>query len=222
MSDLERKSAFTPAPVPDGIVEVHGKKHMADAKGRLTPVELIKPQVLLEDEMVRREFGWILGLSDQIGRCRGHAYSNLDAFDALLDQEYNVKKGGPKGNKIYHSYDGLMRIEIRINDVLSFGSGLQQAKAIFDELLSEMAADSTPEIRMIINNAFAVDKTGQINRANLYLLLQTESDNPRWQEGQRAIRDAQKVLGAKEYIRFYRRESIRDGWKQVAIDLAAA
>lgn len=172
--------------------------------------------------MVRREFGWALALADQIGRFKGRAYAALDQFDALLAQEYNARRGGAKGNKTYYSHDGLMRIEIRINDVLSFGSGLQQAKAIFDDLLSEMAADSAPEIRMIIINAFAVDKAGQINRANLNLLLQTESGHPRWQEGQRAIREAKKVMSAKEYIRFYRRDSVRDHWKPVAIDLANA
>ena len=217
-----RQSAFTPAPVPDGIVLVNGHKHMADAKGRLTPVEMIKAQHLLEDEMVRREFGWALALAEQIARFKGHAYAALDGFDALLAQEYGARRGGAKGNKTYYSFDGLMRIDIRINDVLSFTSGLQQAKAIFDEILQEKSADSAPEIRMIITNAFAVDKAGQINRANLYLLLQTESDDPRWQEGQRAIREAQKILGTREYIRFYKRDSIRDAWKPVTIDLAAA
>lgn len=216
-------SSFTPHEIPDGIVMVHGNKHIADAKGRLTPLEMISPQTILEDEMVRLEFGWALALADQIARFKGHAYERLDEFDALLAQEYKVpQRAGAKGNKNYYSYDGLMRIEIRINDVLSFGSGLQQAKAIFDDLLSEMAADSAPEIRMIITNAFAVDKAGQINRANLHLLLQTESQDPRWQEGQRAIRESQKVLGAKEYMRFYRRASVRDDWKLVTINLAGA
>ena len=214
------ETTFTPHPIPDGVVEVHGKKYMA--KGRLTAIEMIKTQRLLEDQMVRREFGWAMALADQIGRFKGHCYTELDAFDALSAAEHNVRKGGAKGNKTYYSYDGLMRIEIRINDHMSFSSALQNAKAIFDELLSEMAADSTPEIRTIITNAFAVDKAGQINRANLHLLLKTESKNPRWQEGQRAIRDAEIVMASKEYVRFYRRASIRDKWEPVVIDLANA
>ena len=66
------------------------------------------------------------------------------------------------------------------------------------------------------------DPLGVTAAFNLNLLLQTESGHPRWQEGQRAIREAKKVMSAKEYIRFYRRDSVRDHWKPVAIDLANA
>lgn len=44
----------TPHPVPDGRIEVNGKTYMADAKGALVPVELIKAETLLEDETVRK------------------------------------------------------------------------------------------------------------------------------------------------------------------------
>ena len=36
-------------PIPDGRTEINGRAYMADAKGALVPVELIKPQHLLED-----------------------------------------------------------------------------------------------------------------------------------------------------------------------------
>lgn len=213
-------SAFTPHPVPDGIVEVHGKKYMTNGQGHLVAVEMIKPQNLLEDEMTRREFGWAFGLADQMRRFKGHSYANVAEFDALLAQEYNIIKGGAKGNKFYTTFDGLMKIEIRIQDHIAFGPELQIAKAIFDKILTEKAADSPPEIRTIITNAFATDKAGQINRANLFLLLRTESEDPQWTEGQRAIRDAIRVVGSKSYIRFSFRDDLGSDWNTVKLDLA--
>lgn len=219
---MTNTSQFTPHPVPSAIVDVHGKGYMHDGRGRLTAVEMIKPQDKLEDEVVRKEFGFAFALAAQISRFKGHAYANLAEFDALLEQEYSAKKGGAKGNKTYTTFDGLMRIEIRIQDQIRFGSGIATAKSIFDEILTELAADTAPEIRTLITNAFATDKEGQINRANLFLLLRTESADPRWHEGQRAIRDAIKVVGSASYLRFIFREDFGAPEQTVTINLAKA
>ena len=44
--------------VDDGITVVDGKRYMADAKGNLVPVELIKGQDQLEDQTVRKIIGF--------------------------------------------------------------------------------------------------------------------------------------------------------------------
>ena len=216
------ESSFTPFPVPDGIVEANGQSYMADAKGRLTALELIKPQHRLQDELVRGEFGWAFALADQIRRFKGRAYEKLAAFDGLLAQEYNVTKGGAKGNRTYTSFDGLMKIEVRIQDQMSFGPEMQFAKALFDECLNEWASDTRAELRSIVTNAFDTEKEGQINRANLFLLLQTQSADERWSRGQQAIRDAIHIIGSKSYLRFQFRDAFDAAWQSVTIDLANA
>lgn len=215
-------SEFRPHPVPDGVVEVHGKKYMPDGRGRLTAVEMIRAQDRLEDEIVRREFGWAFALADQIRRFKGHSYTNLAEFDALLEQEYGARKGGAKGNRTYSTFDGLMKVEVRIQDRFVIGSSMAQAKSIFDDILTELAADTAPEIRTLITNAFSTDKEGQINRANLFLLLRTESDNPRWCDGQRAIRDAIRFEGTTSYLRFTFRADFGEPEQVVTINLAKA
>lgn len=222
MSNQEPQSAFAPAPVPDGIVDMSGRQYMHNAKGQLTALEMIKPQHKLQDEMVRREFGWAFALADQIRRFKGHAYENLAAFDDLLAQEYGIISRSVKGNRSWVSFDGLMRIEVKIQDRLHFGAELHMAKEIFDRVLARKAADSAPEIRTMITNAFAVDKEGQINRANLFLLLQTESEDPEWHEGQRAIRDGIHVVGSQSYLRFTFREDFGEPEQTVTINLARA
>lgn len=216
------ETSFTPFPVSDGIVEVNGQKYMADGKGRLTALELIKPQHKLQDELLRQEFGFALALVDQISRFKGHVYENLAEFDALLAQEYNVTKGGAKGNRTYTSFDGLMKIEVRIQDQMALGPEMQFAKALFDECLNEWASDTRAELRSIVTNAFDTDKEGQINRANLFLLLQTESADERWSKGQQAIRDAIHIIGSKSYLRFQHRDAFDAAWKSLTIDLANA
>lgn len=216
------ETQFTPHPMPDGIVMVDGNPYMADGTGALRAVETIPPLKKLRDECVRREFGFALALADQVSRFKGHLMTNLGNFDALVQQEFNVTVGGAKGNRTYTSFDGLWKIEVRMQDRVAYGPELQAAKALFDECLNEWAAETRPSLRSIVTNAFDTDRDGQINRTNIHTLLNTEDDDPRWQRGQDAIREAMYVIGSKEYVRFSMRPTQKDRWATVTIDLASA
>jgi hypothetical protein len=212
----------TVATTDDGTIDVGGKSYMADAKGALVPLEMVKPAHKLEDELVRKIMRYADDLSAQIARFRGHTMTDLGEFDALLAQEYGVTKGGPKGNRTYQSHDGLMKVQVQVSDFIDFGPQLQIAKRLLDECLNEWAADSRPEIRAVITRAFNTDKEGKVNRAEIFMLLRLDIEDPRWQEAMRAIRDAMRVTGSKEYVRFYRRDRVTDRWQAVTIDLARA
>lgn len=216
------QSQFTPAPIPDGIVEISGKPYMADPKGALVPLELIKAQVLIEDELVRKIMGYALALSSQIARFRGHTFTDLGGFDAILAQEYGLRKGGPKGNRTYRTHDGLFEIEIRVQDQIDFGPELHVAKTLVDECLNEWAEDARPEIRAIVTRAFNTDKEGKINRSEIFMLLRLDIADARWQEAMRAVRDAMRITGSKSYIRFWMRETFDAPRVAVTIDLSGA
>lgn len=206
----------------EGITYVNGQPCMADAQGRWTPLEMIKPADKLEDEVVRKIMRFARDLSAQLARFRGHTMVDLGEFDALLDQEYGVKKGGKKGNRTYQSFDGLEKVVVSVADFVDFGPQLQVAKTLIDECLNEWSADSRPEIRAIVTRAFNTDKEGQINRSEILMLLRMQIEDERWLKAMAAIRDAMRVTGSKEYVRFYERRRITDGWSAVTIDLAKA
>ena len=215
-------SEFQPAPMPTGVVDIHGTPHMRDGTGAFRDVASIAPLKKLMDEMVRREFGFALALSDQLRRFRQHLMRNLDAFDELVAQEYKVRIGGEKGNRTYSSYDGLWQIKVKVQDRVAYGPELQAAKALFDECLTEWAADTRAEMRSIVVNAFNTDHEGQIARGNIHALLATESEDGRWLRGQQAIRDAVYVIGAKEYVQFRFRETHKQEFDTLTINLANA
>lgn len=207
---------------PTGEVLVNGKKYMPDAKGNLVPAEAIKAEHKLEDEMVRKVAGHARDLSAQIGRFKQHTFDDIGAFEALLAQEYGATKGGAKGNKTFMSFDGLMKVVVQVSDTIDFGSQLQVAKGLIDECLVEWSADSRTEIRSIITRAFNVDKEGQINRSEIFMLLRLDIEDVRWQRAMDAIRAAMRVVGSKIYVRCYERDRQDGDWRAITIDLAKA
>lgn len=205
-----------------GMIEVAGKAYLPDAKGNLVPIEMVKAEHALEDETVRRIMAFAGDLSEQIGRFRGHTMTDLGELDALLAQEYGLSKGGRKGNRTYLTFDGLMKVQVQVADTLDFGPQLQTAKQLIDECLNEWAADSRAEIRAIITRAFNTDKEGQVNRSEIFMLLRLSIEDERWQRAMAALRDAMRVVGSREYVRFYRRAAHDGPWEAVTIDLAKA
>jgi len=208
---------------PAGVVTIDGKSYMRDAKGALMPVELIKAQHKLEDETVRMIIGHARALSAQISRFRGHTMTDLGEFDALLDQEYGGRpRPGVKGNRTYQSYDGLQKVQVQVADSIDFGPELQIAKGLIDECLTEWTDEARAEIRAVVTRAFNTDKEGRINRSDIYMLLRLDIGDERWRRAQDAIRDAMRVVGSKEYVRFYERDRPTDAWRAITIDLAKA
>lgn len=206
--------------IANGIVEREGRQYMIDDREALVPVGAIKPQHKIEDEIVRKVFGYAVDLSAQIGRFFAHTMADLDGHDALLAQEYKVTRRGTKGNRTYTSFDGLMKIQVQVAERISFGPELQQAKVLIDDCLTSWSANAQAELQAFVARAFDVDKEGQVSPSELFRLRRFESQDPRWQEAMRAIADAVRPRGTKQYVRFYRRETPKSSWESVAIDLA--
>lgn len=218
---VPRTSPPRPDYVPPNAVEHGGRMHMADTRGRLVPLESVKAVDLLMDEVVRKVVSYAEPLSEQIARYKQHSFDDVDQFVALLAQEYGAQIGGKKGNTSLTTFDGLMRVQVAVADNIIFGPELQIAKQLFDECVTEWSADSNAHIRALITKAFNTDKEGLVNRAELLSLTRVEIDDERWNRAVQAIRDAQRSIGTKRYIRVFTRPTPDAAWSPIAIDVAA-
>jgi len=204
----------------DGVEVINGREFMEDAKGALVPLANVKPEDKLQDETVRKIMGFARDLSAQIARFKGHTVADLGSFDALLEQEYGGKIGGAKGNRTYQTFDGCMKVQVQVSDLISFGPQLQVAKNLIDACIIDWSEGSRDEIRALVMRAFNTEKEGQINKSDLFMLLRLDIADDRWKRAMEAIRNSITVTGSKEYVRFYERDSPKDDWRAVTIDLA--
>jgi len=203
-------------------IAVGGKLYMRDAKGALVPQESVKAQHLLEDEMVRKVVSYAQPLAEQVARFREHTFDDVDAFVAMMEQQYAARRGGMKGNITLMSFDGTLKVQVKVADNISFGPELQIAKALLDEYLIKLASDADADLRTIVNYAFDVDSSNTINRGRLLGLLRYDIKNEQWLRAMEAIRDSIRVIGSKRYVNIYRRDRADGPWRHVAIDVASA
>lgn len=211
-----------PAPPRAGTVMVGDVPHLKDPKGRLVPLGHVRPLDLLMDEEVRKIVAYAMALSAQVARFKNHTLDDISGFKALVAQEFNTVLGGEKGNITLTSFDGLMKVSLKIADVTHFGPELQAAKAKVTECIRNWQGGADPRLVALVENAFQVDQEGQVNRSNLLYLLRLDFDDPVWLDAMEAIRQAERPSGTKEYVQIHVRPEPGAKWQHVTIDLAAA
>lgn len=176
-----------------------------NAKGHLVPRNLVKPEQALEDELVRRLHARAAEARTILAALKRDSLSDIHAFVELLNQKYGAKRGGQRGNVTLSSFDGSLRLLLKVNDFISFGPELQSAKALLDELLLEWSAGANQNIRAIVLDAFAVDKAGKVAVDRILGLRRLDIEDERWQRAMQAIGDAVRVTASREYVHFQQR-----------------
>ncbi len=200
--------------IPDG--------YRMNGDGHLVPISAIRPQQILEDELVEKIFGYARKLSAEVSRFWQHTADDVDAFQALLNQEYGVKRRGSKGNFTLTNFACTRKVQVQVQDRLRFGPELQTAKTIIDECLESWIKEgANPNLAIVVNEAFRVSKEGQISVASILGLKSYKIEDERWAEAMKAIDDSIRKDGSKRLFRIYRRESPEAPWQPVPIDLAA-
>jgi hypothetical protein len=201
---------------------VDGVAFIKDAKGHMVPKSTVKQHELLEDEMVRDIVARARAKADEIRAFKEALLGELDAFNEILDEKFKVTRRGEKGNQTFTSYDGLMRVQLATSDTITFGAGLQQAKALIDECLIEWSAKAPPQLIAIVTRAFDVGVEGKVNAKELFALKRYNFDDPRWLNAMAAIDDAVRITGSKRFTRFAFRDKPDGQWVNIAINIAVA
>lgn len=193
-----------------------------DAKGRLVPDRLVSDADKLEDETVRLIHRHGVELMARIARYRDHSFDDMGALMALLAERYGATRGGAKGNRSFTSYDGRIKVEVRIADDIALGPELQVAKALIDEYVEEVSEGVPDAVRALLEHAFEVGKAGRVDRARLHGLRRLKVDHPKWRAAMEAVADSMRVVGAREHFRISVRDSAEQPFRTLPLTLSGA
>lgn len=201
------------------ITTLNGTDYMSDEKARLIPVAAIKPVDLLRDETVTGIANKVLALNSVMKAEKEALFSLVYDFLELSANEYDTKYGGKKGNVSLPSFDGRYKVQIAMSDNVVFDERLQIAKNLIDECIGEWSAGSATEIMTLVNDAFQVDREGQVSTYRVLALRRHDFDHPKWLKAMEAISDAMQVTSTTEYIRVYERDE-HGKYQQIPLDFS--
>ena len=197
------------------------KGYWKDANGSMVPITKIKDIDKDRDATVRGLVEGAKAASAQLVAFKLVAMQAVQEFVERSLAEYDVKHGGKKGNITLVSFDGRYKIVRSMQDALVFDERLQAAKALVDECVKVWSKGSNDNIKVLVNNAFQVDKQGSVNTGRILNLRTLEIADEKWQRAMKAIGDSMKVASTKPYIRFYELDDRSGDYAAISLDVAA-
>lgn len=196
------------------------QNYLQNAQGHLVPVNTIKQERLLENDLVNEMHMAAENLKKSLIAFKSNSFEDLYAFIDILSQKYKVNRGGRRGNVSFTNYEGNKRIVISVQDFIAFGAELEIAKDLVNECIRKwLDAGVNQEIGQLVTHAFRVDN-GRINVRDVLKLKQINIKDETWTRAMSAIDDAIRVESTKSYVRFQVRKNQDAPWDTIPLDLA--
>lgn len=194
--------------------------YVKDARGRLVPQSMVKPIDQLRDQTIVSLVERAKHLQGQLAEFKARAFTDIAAFIETSNEQYGVRVGGSKGNISLITFDGRFRIVRQIAEHIQFSEQLQAAKELIDECIRTWTEGSDDKVKALINEAFQVDREGNVNTGRVLGLRRLAIDDAHWNTAMRAIVDSIRVTGSKPYIRLYERVGDSEEYTAISLDLA--
>jgi len=193
-----------------------------DAQGNLVPEANVRDIDKLRDQTVRLLFERAQHQADQLRKFKEEAMADVASFVQASMEQYGVRAGGEKGNVTLMTFDGKYKLVRQMQDYIAFGEQIKAAKALVDACVVRWSEGANANIRVLINDAFQVDKEGNISIGRVLGLRRHAIDDPDWQTAMRAISDSLQVATTRPYIRFYVRDDASGRYEALSLDMASA
>lgn len=195
--------------------------YMADAKGRLVPLALIKPVDQERDRLVRELTALAKALNAELTRTKAKIFGDVAAFADMSAEQYGVPRGGAKGNITLVTFDGQFKLQVATAETITFDERLHAAKALIDKCLTQWAQGSDPKIKLLVQDAFKTNDEGDLNVGRIMGLRRLDIKDEDWQLAMQAISESVQVVGSKQYARFYERVGGTDRYAPIPLDMVA-
>ena len=196
------------------------QKFMTDSQGRQVPEELVKDIDKLRDQTVRRIAEEAVKMKEILNTFKEKIREDIYSFVEKSAGEYGVKWGGKKGNVSLNTYDGKYRLVVAMNDNITFDERLQVARELIGKCLNKWSDGARQEIKLLVNDAFQVDKAGKISTARVLGLRRLDIQDKDWQKAMTAITESIQITGTKQYLRVYERDDNGE-YQMIPLDVAA-
>ena len=191
--------------LPDGYVML--------ANGNLAQASSVKEQDELEDAMVCDLHTVMAGLAAGVEHFRARVQEDGRAFLDVLKTKYGHKQKNTELQMTMMSLDGQLKIVFERDSRVAFGPDIAHAKKLVFEYLDTKSKGADPVLVELAHQAFTSNKDGYIPVGKVAALWRVKCNDPDWVAAMQAVKDALRPDGAREYVRFYERNTDTGDWE---------
>ncbi len=197
-------------------------KTMIDARGREIPVEYVPKYDRARDRVVRRIHREAVKTHERLAAFRESARGMILDFVRKAAEDHDMALGGEKGNITLRSFDGLLKVQLAVQDHLDFNEKLGMAQTLIGEYLQEISKGADPALVKIVHRAFYADQRGRLRTNAVLALRNLAIKHPKWRRAMEIIVESIVVASSKQYVRVYARPDTNSDFAMLSLDIASA
>lgn len=190
-----------------------------DPKGNAIPMKYVDIIDKMTDRMVMKVFKQALKASEELKKLHSMALAGSEELMNATSKKYNVTIRTAKGNKRFTDFSNTIRLDITIGDFIDFDERLNTAKALIDKCIEKWSEDADDKIKLLINNAFKVDKKGNLDKHAIMGLRNLAIKDTEWKKAMELITDSIRVIDRKAYLKFSSKDD-NGNWHGIPLDIS--
>ncbi len=191
-----------------------------DSRGRSIPPNYIDPIDRKKDATVESIVNEALKLEKNLQNLKTKWMNKIRAYQELIAKQAGVVITD-KGNITLTNFSGDKQVEFAMHDILQFDEKIQVAKALIDQCLKRWGADANPNLIIVVNQAFEVDKQGRINLQSILKLRTLNIKDEQWKSAMAIINEALRVCGTRQYLNVRVRETSTDKFRTINLNMSS-
>ena len=188
-----------------------------NADGAYVPLANIKDVDVMRDTLVNELSDHATKLSEDLAKFKSSIGGEINAFADASAEEHGVAIRGRKGGFSLMSYDGLLKIVVDNDTLITVNEKVTIAREAVFACVRRWSEGANANLAEIIRHAFETDKQGHLSLPRLLALRSYKIDDPEWDAAMDALSQGLTAYGSKTYIRFYKRFSTVEKFSQIPL-----
>lgn len=191
-----------------------------NARGKSVPISYVNPMDRKKDATVESIIKAALKMEAKQRELKAKWLKKIAEFYAALQAEAGVAVEG-KGNICLTNFSGDKQVEFSMHDIIAFDEKLGIAKQLIDGCLSKWSVDAHPNLKVVIDQAFEVDKKGNVNTSAILKLRELNIKDGDWQTAMEMIADSISVSGTRQYLNVRIRKNPTDKFRTINLNMSS-
>jgi len=197
------------------IVE-NGTRFWLDPEGNKVPETYVDKVDKKRDALVERTIKKIENANLRLKQLKEKIEMEVDRFLDGIAEQYGEDW---KGNALLRNFDQSKEVQIKYGQTIGFDERLQVARQLIDRCIEKWSEGSDMKIRMLVNQAFKVDKKGQLDAKLILSLRQIKIKDNEWKQAMELIADSVKIENRRKYF-IFKRKDVNGEWQTISMNFS--
>jgi len=191
-------------------------KFWLDSEAHRIPIKFIGTTDKKRDALVERILKKVETTQLRMKQLKEKIDMDMDRFLESVAAEYGENG---KGNALLRNFDQSKEVQVKYGQTIGFDERLQIAKQLIDKCIEKWSEGSDMKIRMLVNQAFKVDKKGQLDSKMILSLRQVKINDKDWKQAMELIADSVKIENRRKYF-IFKRKDVNGDWQTISLNFS--